>query len=218
MKLRSLLRLARSSSSVRIRSRPTSVLPVALMFGLGPWAVSLLDSFCVVVTSESTIPSQLSNLRVGRVHRLHQFRRFDLAPCAVANGKHPHGLQLLIDFIDDPINVRLLAVKQVPPLSFPPSCFRGNRAALGKRSDRIYRLPTRCTTEQQHATPWRSFPYKGFQGREPRERQTQRGMSCLRRISSNTSLAGRVRLWATSSSPWRMPSSASALAATSSRR
>jgi len=57
MKLRSLLRLVRSSSSVLTRSRPTSVLPVALMFGLGPWAVSLLDSFCVVVTSESAIPS-----------------------------------------------------------------------------------------------------------------------------------------------------------------
>ena len=57
MKLRSLLRLVKSSSSVQIRSRPASVLPVALMFGLGPWAVSLLDSFCVVVTSESTIPS-----------------------------------------------------------------------------------------------------------------------------------------------------------------
>ena len=51
LKLRSLLRLVRSSSRVRIRSRPISVLPVkksALMLGAGPWAVSSLGSFCIV--------------------------------------------------------------------------------------------------------------------------------------------------------------------------
>ena len=79
-----------------------------------------------------------------------------LAQCpsyAMANREHPHRWPPFIDLINDPTDVRLLAVEQVP------------------------------------------------QDRGPRELQTQRGMPCLRRIPSKTSLAGRVRPWATSSSP-----------------
>jgi hypothetical protein len=41
----------------------------------------------------------------------------DLPPCAMANGKHPHRLPLFVHFIDNPINVRLLTVKQMPHFS-----------------------------------------------------------------------------------------------------
>ena len=43
--------------------------------------------------------------------------RMDLPPCAMANGKHPHRLPLFFYFIDNPINVRLLTVKQMPQFS-----------------------------------------------------------------------------------------------------
>jgi hypothetical protein len=77
--------------------------------------------------------------------------------------------------------------------------------------------PARCIARP----PWiqeRSFRHERLQDRGPRDRQTQCDMPCLRRIPSNTSLVGRVRPWATSSSPWRIPSSESVRAAMSSRR
>lgn len=78
--------------------------------------------------------------------------------------------------------------------------------------------PTCCTCGRQPLIPLRSSPRRGFQGRGLRARKAQRGISYFRRISSKTSLAGRVRPCVTSSSPWRIPSSASARAAISSRR
>jgi hypothetical protein len=43
--------------------------------------------------------------------------RLDLPPSAMANGKHPHRLPPFFYFIDNPINVRLLTVKQMPQFS-----------------------------------------------------------------------------------------------------
>jgi hypothetical protein len=43
--------------------------------------------------------------------------RLDLPPCDMANGKHPHRLPPFFYFIDNPINVRLLTVKQMPQFS-----------------------------------------------------------------------------------------------------
>ena|SRR5208282_5260495 len=45
--------------------------------------------------------------RLGEVGRLH------LPSCAVADVEHQHRLAAFIDFINDPIDVRLLAIKQV---------------------------------------------------------------------------------------------------------
>jgi hypothetical protein len=50
----------------------------------------------------------LSPYEIGSPERL---------PCAVANGQHPHRLPLFIEFIDDAIDVRLLAVEQLPQLA-----------------------------------------------------------------------------------------------------
>jgi len=55
----------------------------------------------------------------------------------MANREHPHCWPPFIDLINDPIDVRLLAVKQVPQLSLRPPSFRGNRAAVGIRCERI---------------------------------------------------------------------------------
>ena len=43
--------------------------------------------------------------------------RVELPPCAVMKREHPDRLSTLINFIDDPINVRLFAVEQVPQFS-----------------------------------------------------------------------------------------------------
>jgi hypothetical protein len=54
------------------------------------------------------------------------FRR---APCRMWT---THTLLTVIDFIDDPVNVRLLAVTQVPQFASRPSGFRGCRTAMRK--------------------------------------------------------------------------------------
>ena len=169
---------------------------------LQPAASSSLLIFMRAAASFTISLTPLSN-EEGQKHScafllaLFEVGRFNLPPGAVSDVEHAHRLPPFIYFINDPIDMRLIAVKQVPQIPPPP---------------------TRCTSARRHVTPQRSFPYKEFQGRGTRERQTQRGMSCLRRMSSNTSPAGRVRPWTTSSRPWRMPSAASAAAATSSRR
>ena len=48
---------------------------------------------------------------------LHEIGRLELPPSAVAHGEHPHCLPTFIEFIDDTIDIRLLAVEQVPQLS-----------------------------------------------------------------------------------------------------
>ena len=50
----------------------------------------------------------------NRLHGLGEIGRLNLSSCAVANGEHQHRLAAFIDFINDPIDVRLLAIKQVP--------------------------------------------------------------------------------------------------------
>jgi hypothetical protein len=65
---------------------------------------------------------------------LHQIGRFNLPSFAVADVDYPHYLPLFFDFIDHPINVRLLAVKQLPQLSLRVSRFRSNRAAQGNEA------------------------------------------------------------------------------------
>src|SRR5260370_1520771 len=66
--------------------------------------------------------------------------RLDLPSWAVTNREHPDRLRTLINFINDAIDVRLLAVKQVP--QFPPqlSRFRGYSTAIGVGRKRVYRL------------------------------------------------------------------------------
>jgi len=54
------------------------------------------------------------------------FRR---APCRMWT---THTLLTVIDFMDDPVNVRLLAVTQVPQFASRPSGFRGCRTAMRK--------------------------------------------------------------------------------------
>ena len=81
---------------------------------------------------------------------------------------------------------------------------------------RLPPLPSRRTIARPLALLRLLFLHKELRDRGSRDRQTQRDMPCLRRILSNASLAGRVRPWATSSSPCRIPSSESARAAISS--
>jgi hypothetical protein len=66
--------------------------------------------------------------------RLHEIGGLELPPCTVADREHPHRLPLFIDFIENPVDVRLLAVEQVPQLSFRPASFRRNGAAMGMRA------------------------------------------------------------------------------------
>ena len=49
-----------------------------------------------------------------RGYPLREIGRHELSPCAVADGEHQHGLPAFIDLINDPIDVRFLAIKQVP--------------------------------------------------------------------------------------------------------
>jgi hypothetical protein len=58
--------------------------------------------------------------------------RRELSPRAMTNREHPDRLPPLIDFINDSINVRLFAVKQVQQLSLNRPSFWGNRAAIRK--------------------------------------------------------------------------------------
>jgi hypothetical protein len=52
--------------------------------------------------------------------------------------EHPHGLLFLFDFINDPVHMRLLAVKQMQKLPLELSGLRGSRAAIGMRCERKY--------------------------------------------------------------------------------
>jgi hypothetical protein len=47
---------------------------------------------------------------------------------------------LLPYFIDDPIDMRVFAVKEMPEVSLHSSCLRSNRAAKWVRCQREYRL------------------------------------------------------------------------------
>jgi hypothetical protein len=47
----------------------------------------------------------------------------------MANRGHPHRLPLFFDFINNPIDVSFLAVKQMPQLWFQLSGFQGGGAA-----------------------------------------------------------------------------------------
>src|SRR5580692_10377673 len=67
-------------------------------------------------------------------------RRLELPPCAVTNREYPDGLPTLINFINDAINVRLLAVEQMPQFPSQLSSFRGGRTAMGMDRKRGYRL------------------------------------------------------------------------------
>jgi hypothetical protein len=71
---------------------------------------------------------------------LHEIGWLELSPCAVADREYPNRLPPFIDFVYDPINVRLLAVKQVAQLSLCPSSFRCKRTAMGMRRKCIHSL------------------------------------------------------------------------------
>ena len=45
---------------------------------------------------------------------LHEIGRLQVPPSAVADGEQPHGLPTFIEFIDDTVDIRLLAVEQLP--------------------------------------------------------------------------------------------------------
>lgn len=62
--------------------------------------------------------------------------RIEAAPGAVADVKHLHHLLLLKYLVDNSINVRLVAVKQMPKLII----FLGCRASTGKLTEAVYRL------------------------------------------------------------------------------
>jgi len=155
----------------------------------------------------------------GAISNSFNIGRLELPPGAVPNREHPDRLSAIINLIYDPINVRLLAVEQVPQFPSQLSSFRSYSTTIGIDRKRVIPPPPALgTTERPSGIRQHSFPHKGLQDRGSRDQQTQCDMPCLRRTSSNTSLAGRVRPWATSSSPWRIPSSESARAAMSSRR
>jgi hypothetical protein len=63
---------------------------------------------------------------------LFEVGRFNLPPGAVSDVEHPHRFSPFICFINDAIDMRLIAVKQVTQLPLCLSGFRGNRAAQGK--------------------------------------------------------------------------------------
>jgi hypothetical protein len=63
---------------------------------------------------------------------LFEVGRFNLPPGAVSDVDHPHRLPPFIYFINDPIDMRLIAVKQVPQLPLCLPGFRGNWAAQRK--------------------------------------------------------------------------------------
>jgi hypothetical protein len=133
--------------------------------------------------------------------------------------EHPDRLSTLIDFIHNPINMGLLAVEQVPQFPSQLSSFRSYRTTIWIDRKRVYRLLQPLVPLKGHlGFSSILFHIKGFKIAGRAISKTQSDMPCLRRMSSNTSLAGRVRPWATSSSPWRIPSSESARAAMSSRR
>ena len=52
-----------------------------------------------------------------------KFGRLELAACAVANGQYPYGPFCLIHFVDNPIDVRLPAMEQIPQRSLAFSRF-----------------------------------------------------------------------------------------------
>jgi hypothetical protein len=58
----------------------------------------------------------------------------------VTNREHPDCLPTLINFINDAINVRLLAVEQVPQFTSQLSRFRGFRTAIGVGRKLVYHL------------------------------------------------------------------------------
>jgi hypothetical protein len=71
---------------------------------------------------------------------LYEIGGLELPPCTVADVEHQHRLPLFFDFIDDPVDVRLLAVEQVPQLPFGPSSFGSNGAAMGMQRQRMHSL------------------------------------------------------------------------------
>jgi hypothetical protein len=91
----------------------------------------------------------------------------------VANREHPHRLLPLIDFVYNPINVGLFAVKQMPQFPSYPSSFRREASVGDIWQARLQLPPTLRTIERQFVTRQRSFPHKGFQDRGPRDWQTQ---------------------------------------------
>jgi hypothetical protein len=66
------------------------------------------------------------------LHSLFEVARSDLPPGAVSDVEHPHRLPPFFCFINDPIDMRFIAVKQVPQLPLRLPRFRGNRVAQGK--------------------------------------------------------------------------------------
>jgi hypothetical protein len=61
----------------------------------------------------------------------------------MSDREHPNGLPRFLYNVDHPIDVWLLAVKQMPQLSLRPPSFRDNRAAIGiqrEQKDRLFQL------------------------------------------------------------------------------
>ncbi len=64
----------------------------------------------------------------------------EISPCPVSDREYPHCPLALIDFINDTIHVRFLAIKQVPQIALYPSSLRRHRTAVGIRRQPIYGL------------------------------------------------------------------------------
>jgi len=62
---------------------------------------------------------------------LHQVGWLELLPSAVSDRKHLDHSPSFIHFVDNPVDGRLLAVKQVPQFSLRPSGLRSNGTAVG---------------------------------------------------------------------------------------
>lgn len=169
------------------------------------------------------VPSVLTNSASLRdrvdVQGLSEIGRLGLSPCSMANRQYPHRLPLFIDFIDDSIK-RGASCREASATTLVSSFdFPAQQAAIGISSQPRHSLLQPVVPSRGRLRLWGVlFPDKEAQDREPRDPSVQRRMSCLRRISSKTSRAGRVCPCATSSRLWRMPSSASARAAMSSNR
>ena len=78
------------------------------------------------------------------LHSLSEFGPFEFFPCGVPDVEHPHCFPPFSYFIDDSIDMRLIAVKQVTQL---PPCLPGQQGSVREMMRaQIRPLPTRCTS------------------------------------------------------------------------